>query len=468
MKRFSILLVVMILAVGLRVDAAEMNYSHDKYFKHFEGTKTCLVCHKDAAVDFFHSQHYQWRGHAPSVSNADGKMLGKINTINDFCTNPLPGFIKDVRNSRDERVSWGCSECHAGLGKMPSPELSRQQLENIDCLICHSPTYKRDIYHNEDGSLEWRSVVWENQEELDKVAKNIMMPQRSNCLHCHAESGGAANMKRGDLEEELADTNRDFDVHMGVDGADMTCVECHGGSKHRIRGRGVDLMGTDNPEDPLSCESCHGEEPHSKELLNRHCSRVHCSVCHVPTFAKIHATDMARDWSTARHNEKKDKYAPTLTLKKNVKPEFAWYNGTITAQMPGVPVSLGTDGAIQMVVPNGSRKDPEAKIYAFKIHGGKMPVLKDSRWLLPINAEDFFGSSQIDLRVRQAAEIFYNRKNIEYEWLNVKRYMGIFHEVQPAKNALRCLDCHGPDGRLDWRGLGYQADPLAVALAPSH
>jgi cytochrome c553 len=31
-----------------------------------------------------------------------------------------------------------------------------------------------------------------------------------------------------------------------------------------------------------------------------------------------------------------------------------------------------------------------------------------------------------------------------------------------------CLDCHGADGRIDWTGLGYDADPLAAALTPSH
>ena len=54
----------------------------------------------------------------------------------------------------------------------------------------------------------------------------------------------------------------------------------------------------------------------------------------------------------------------------------------------------------------------------------------------------------------------------DYEWVSVERYMGIFHEVQPADKALRCLDCHGPDGRLDWAGLGYEADPLAAVLSP--
>ncbi len=468
MKRLTTPLILIAIAVVSTVGMAETTSSHEEFFKHYEGTGTCLVCHEDSATDFFHSQHYQWRGHTPAVVNADGRKLGKMNTINDFCTNPLPGFIKNVKNSRGETVSEGCSECHAGLGKMPSPELSREQLENIDCLICHSPTYERELHEDEDGSLEWKSIVWDNQEELDLVAKNITMPQRHNCLSCHSDSGGAPNMKRGDLEDELANTHRNFDVHMAADGANMTCIDCHGGSNHRIRGRGVDLMATDNPDEPLNCENCHGATPHAKELLNRHSARIHCTVCHIPTFAKDDATDMIRDWSTSSHNEKKDKYAPMLTLKKNVEPEIGWYNGTITAQLPGVPVTVGPDGAIQMVTPMGSKDDPKAKLYAFKVHGGKMPVLKKERWLLPINAEDFFGSSQIDLRVRQAAQIFYGMDDIEYEWLNIKRYMGIFHEVQPAKNAIRCLDCHGGNGRLDWAGLGYAADPLAAALAPSH
>jgi hypothetical protein len=45
------------------------------------------------------------------------------------------------------------------------------------------------------------------------------------------------------------------------------------------------------------------------------------------------------------------------------------------------------------------------------------------------------------------------------------RYMGIFHEVEPAKNALRCLDCHSEGGRIDWQALGYEGDPLLSAIA---
>jgi len=36
--------------------------------------------------------------------------------------------------------------------------------------------------------------------------------------------------------------------------------------------------------------------------------------------------------------------------------------------------------------------------------------------------------------------------------------------VQPAARALQCLDCHGPDGRMDWRALGYSGDPLTELM----
>ena len=76
--------------------------------------------------------------------------------------------------------------------------------------------------------------------------------------------------------------------------------------------------------------------------------------------------------------------------------------------------------------------------------------------MLPINVEEFFADGNIDGAVREAAHVLYGIEDFEYEWMSVERYMGIFHEVQPGDNALRCLDCHGPDGRIDWAGLGYE------------
>jgi hypothetical protein len=458
------ILAVTALAAGT-VFAADS--THKEYFEHYEGTATCLQCHEDEAKTFFHSQHYQWQGDAPQIVNSDGEKLGKRNTINDFCTNPMANWIGLTRNSRGEVITQGCSKCHAGLGLVPTPELSQQQLENIDCLICHVSGYRRDLYPNDDGSLSWKPILWKNQEGLDSVSKRVSLPTRTMCLRCHSGSGGGPNFKRGDLEYALADPDPDFDVHMATEGNDLQCITCHGGEDHRVRGRGTDLSGTDMPSKPLSCDAadCHGSTPHKAEVLNYHTARVYCTTCHIPTFAKDDATDMVRDWSTAAYNEVTDKYSATITLGKDVTPAYAWYNGTTWEQLPGQPVKMQPDGTVGMMVPQGSRTDPKARIYAFKLHRAKMPVLDQKSWIIPIVVEEFFASGNMDEAVENAAKDMYGIEDASYHWVDTTRYMGIFHEVVPAKQALSCLDCHGPDGHLDWNALGYAGDPLAARLA---
>jgi hypothetical protein len=98
----------------------------------------------------------------------------------------------------------------------------------MDCLICHAQWYQRDLYPDGQGGV-WKPVLWKNQEGLDSVAERIGLPTRNTCLRCHAGSGGGPNYKRGDLEYALAETDRNFDVHMGSDGANLQCIDCHKG-----------------------------------------------------------------------------------------------------------------------------------------------------------------------------------------------------------------------------------------------
>src|SRR6266542_1293176 len=304
---FSVLLLGLLLGVAVAQEAKK--YSHGEYFEHYQGTKTCMECHQKEAETFFHSHHYQWRGPAPDIVNAGGKQLGKLNLINDYCTSPTGNWIGLVKNSRGEVISRGCSACHAGNGKMPSERMDQEQLENIDCLICHASGYRRDLYENDKAEVEWRPILWKNKEGLDSVAKRISMPTRAMCLRCHAASGGGANFKRGDLEYKLADPDREFDVHMASERKNMQCVACHAGEDHRVRGRGTDLTGNEMPDNPLTCDSggCHGSAPHKVAALNRHAKRVNCSVCHIPSFAREEPTDMMRDWSRAVYNEEADR-----------------------------------------------------------------------------------------------------------------------------------------------------------------
>jgi hypothetical protein len=468
MRHATLAIVVVSVAAGT---AGAADSSHGEYFEHYQGTATCLECHEDEAKDFFHTEHYQWRGQTPQVANSDGDMHGKLDMINDFCTNPQPNWIGEVTNDDGKVLAAGCSKCHAGFGLMPSDELSREQLENIDCLVCHASGYRRGVYQNDDGSWEWRPILWKNQEGLDSVSKRISRPTRTMCLRCHSASGGGPNYKRGDIEYTLAkDADPHFDVHMSPDGADLHCVDCHAGDNHRVVGRGADLVSTDSPEARLSCAdgSCHEATPHRQELINRHADRIACNVCHTPTFAKDEPTDMFRDWSAGGWDEDKGKYAPHIEVAADVVPTYAWYDGTTRVQLPRTPVELDDEGRVMMAVPVGDRSDPGSKIHAFKVHRGRLPVLQAARWIGPITTEEYYRHGDIDLAVREAAEIYYGLHDVDYEWVETIRYMGIYHEVQPAEHALGCLDCHGPDGRLDWTALGYDADPLASLLAASH
>ncbi len=462
MKGTSVILVLFaIAAVSGPLGAGAAPASHAEHFEHYEGTATCLECHEEEAESFFHSQHYQWRGENPGLENVDGKRLGKLNTINDFCTNPMPSWIGNVENEDGKVLAQGCSKCHAGLGLKPEPTLSREQLENIDCLICHASGYRRDITTDENGNQVWRSILHgRNQRGLDSIAKRISLPKRKMCLRCHSGAGGGPNFKRGDIEYELADTDRTYDVHMGTDGQDMACIDCHEGEDHRVLGRGADLAGTDRPGESLRCTNCHDAAPHGKLVLDRHAERVACETCHIPTFAKTDRTDMVRDWSTPKYHPDAKKWSATITFGENVVPEYAWWNGSTVHQPMGEKAEPGKDGVISTMAPVGDKKDRDAKIYPFKLHRAKLPRLVDEGWLVPIAVDEFFGNGDIEHAVQEGGHAAYGLEHFEYEWVDVKRYMGIYHGVVPVANALSCLDCHDEGGRLDWEALGYKEDPV--------
>ena len=451
---------------GGEAAAGKVTYAHQEYFEHYEGTATCLECHEQEAEDFFHSQHYQWLGDAPDIVNADGRRLGKMNTMNDFCTYPAANWIGNVENSDGQILAQGCSKCHAGLGKLPTAQLSREQLENIDCLICHASGYRRDLYQDDSGNWEWRPILWKNQRGLDSVAQRIGSPTRKMCLRCHSAAGGGPNFKRGDIEYALKDCSVDFDVHMASEGNDLQCVDCHAGQDHRMRGRGTDLSGTDAPDDRLGCDNaaCHGSEPHGVVVLDKHVAKVYCTVCHIPEFAKSDPTDMRRDWSERVFHEGQNKYGANIDLQSNVQPVYAWYNGKTRSQLMGERIDRRPDGTVAMMAPQGKRKDKHAKLYAFKLHQAVLPVLSEKEWLIPLRVEEFFADGDLAKAVREGAAAAYGIENPDYTWVETVRYMGLFHEVVPAAQALSCLDCHREGGRLDWQELGYKRDPLIDAI----
>jgi hypothetical protein len=73
---------------------------------------------------------------------------------------------------------------------------------------------------------------------------------------------------------------------------------------------------------------------------------------------------------------------------------------------------------------------------------------------------------QLDPAVRSAAKEAYGLNDAKFSWADMTRYMGIFHGVQPKAQALKCIDCHGTNGRMDWKALGYKGNPMNVKPLP--
>lgn len=453
-------------AAGAFAHDPEKPNRHAERFEHYEGTKTCLECHEAEALTFFDSQHYKWRGGTPDLVNTEEmEKLGKLSMVNDFCTNPGGSqWIGQVLNEEGKVLAKGCSGCHAGLGKLPGPEPTREQLENIDCLMCHASGYRRDLYATEEGGWEWRPILYQNQEGLDSVSKRISLPDRAMCLRCHSSSGGGPNFKRGDIEYALKDPDYEHDVHMASvkeGGQDMWCIDCHIDDEHthRVIGRGVDMAATDRPDRELSCAGqCHQDFAHDEPDIDRH-GRLTCPTCHIPEFARDDPTDMFRDWSNISYNEEKGKYVYYQDLEYDVEPVYAWFNGSSFAQVPGRPVQRNAEGKITMVLPQGDRNDPAARIAPFKLHRGKLPVLTEQQWIAPITTEELYHHGDVDKAVRDGTRSLYGLEDAEFEWEETIRYMGIYHAVPPAEDALDCGDCHSPGGRMDWQALGYEEDP---------
>ena len=123
--------------------------------------------------------------------------------------------------------------------------------------------------------------------------------------------------------------------------------------------------------------------PHAD--INRHISRVHCTVCHIPAFARSSPTDMFRDFTTTVPYTPSNRYEPTRTFATNVRPAYAWFNGLSYYYEFGKPITLQSGSKFLMAYPLGDINDSTAKIHAFKLHQAKVGYDLGARRQIPIN-----------------------------------------------------------------------------------
>ena len=427
-----------------------------------EVTKACLSCHTEAAKQVQKTIHWTWMS---SEAGPDAK-LGKAGlVVNNFCIN---------LNSNEPR----CTSCHAGYGwKDKNFDFSSEV--NVDCLVCHEQTgsyvkFPAGAGHPADEPKKMGDKVF-NPPEWTKVAQSVALPTRKNCGTCHFFGGGGEGVKHGDLDASMFKPDKELDVHMDVNGLNFTCTRCHTTSKHDIAGRSYKLtemtdrrsLLDDDQINRLTCYSCHSEKPHKEgSKANDHTDKVACQTCHIPAFARKNSTKMYWDWSQAgKRNEKGDPIVETkdgrdvyhgmkgaFRWEKNVAPEYFWYNGKLSYLT--LRDEIDPSQTVPMNRPSGSYDDPNARIYPFKVHGGKQPFdSKNNKFVAPhlFGKDDAAYWKTYDWNKATQAGMDYVGLPFSGElgFVETEYLFQTTHMVAPKEKAVACAECHTKGGRLE-------------------
>jgi len=428
------------------VDHSKFDALKKKFTAGHDITKACLSCHTEVKKQFMHAIHWTW------LSPTGGGLTGKAGySINNFCI------------STNKMHDTECNNCHIGWDK---------KNDGINCLKCHGQSQMdwhqefKDLKEFQDtGETE---LVDEIESDIQKNVLKIGLPQRRNCGECHFNGGGGEGVKHGDLDASLIMPKKSLDVHMGIDGANFTCTRCHTTKNHLIAGRVYSTPATsarislvqDDLAPKISCESCHTDQPHAQgSKPNDHTDRVACQTCHIPTFARAHATQMWWDWSSAgklkkqRKYQQKDEYhrysyksiKGDFKWEKNVVPEYYWYNGSIKA-LTAKDIIDPSKQPVAMSWPVGSRDDKNARIFPFKVHRGKQPYdMENNTFLTPllcIENNGYWKTLDWIDSCKRGMQIMGLPFSGKIGFVETSYVFPTTHMVAPRENALTCVQCH--------------------------
>lgn len=517
----------------VHADAAELA---GPFATPYEVTGRCVACHPDQAAQFMKTIHWNWAGPTPQLQGHEASTaIGKKALINNFCV---------AVASNEKR----CDQCHAGYGGDPDPARPQKSaltytaatssipLEHrIDCLVCHADPAAGYAKDPKDFGRPAATV------DLARAARSVRkVPANANCGACHFYAGGGDNVKL--MGSALKDPPASLDVHMGNG---MTCSGCHAEPGHQFKGAGIHVPAN---VARASCSDCHGATPHAGksragDRLDAHVDAIACQTCHVPTFSRSQFAKMDWDWSTAGDRTRgtngvvktalNDAGAPDpagkevvtydfikgdFGLKRNVKPEYAWYDGRMMHLTTSDRISLaGETGLtpakadrITLSRPLGGPKDAKARIFPFKLMYGRQAFQVDgdrsfaivpnvfgpgSLWgtlqspgyafdpagrtyvtaatpepkpfdalLSAVFTKGAVAAGQVPAGTTLARWDASRPGAAGWDWRYTKMYMDMNHEVAPKAQALGaggdCKVCHSKQSVIDWKALGYRCgDP---------
>jgi hypothetical protein len=338
----------------------------------------------------------------------------------------------------------GCVQCHAGLGAKPNPieKLTQADRDNVDCLVCHAPGYRRTVVKDGD---RFRLAPAEGVDVL-AAARAVGRPTNDMCLRCHLGAGGGPNHKHG-----VTPTSAEVDVHVA---RGLACVDCHTTRDHRIAG-GADIKAHDAPDVVVACTTCHEKGVHEgarAALLEQHARRIACQTCHVPAVARDprFPTVVHRDWTKPVLNEKTGLYGPTNELATDVRPEYRWWSRKMTT--PPAPV--------------GGIDDPASKIFPWK--RTSYTVIGDAATGKAVFIKAGLYATKGDplAAAKKGAEDAAQPFGGAIAGVRETMLFSLNHQVAPKAQALACDACHAERGVLDFAALGYSQARVKALVRP--
>ncbi|MBS4057320.1 MAG: tetrathionate reductase family octaheme c-type cytochrome [Bacteroidales bacterium] len=435
------------------VDHSQFDLLQQQFTNPKQVTAACLTCHNKRDDELMQSSHWKWERDAEIPGRGIVK-IGKKNLHNNFCT-------------AAEGNNGSCMRCHIGYG-WEDKSFDFNDPTNIDCLVCHD---KSDTYFKQKGMAGWPATAETATKEFpvpdyNLVSQSVGYPDRDNCGVCHFFGGGGNNVKHGDLEEALFHSTKKVDVHMGEDGRNLVCIDCHRTEKHNIKGRAYSVSAENTNR--ADCEQCHTSKPHNDVVLDYHNSKVACQTCHIPVYAKVNATTLYWDWSKAGRKDADgnpikeydaDHNYSYLSIKGHfvfdnmVKPEYYWFNGTADHFL--------TEDTIREIPVKinklfGDYKDPNAKIWPVKVHRGKQAFDPVTKQVLSVKLYGkgkgegaFWEDLDWEEGIRKGMEYKERPWSGQYDFVETEVYWPLNHMVSMKEETLSCKECHTRnEGRL--------------------
>ena len=136
-----------------------------------------------------------------------------------------------------------------------------------------------------------------------------------------------------------------------------------------------------------------------------------------------------------------------MKWEKNVRPEYFWFNGAIHSTTAKDMIDPG--GVVAVSKPEGSREDPNSRIFPFKVHRGRQPYDKVHKTLLaPIlsGPKGYWDTLDWQLALSGGQKALALPYSGQFDFVDTTYVFPTTHMVAPKENAVGCTQCHARQG----------------------